>query len=833
MSAPTYQASGPFVATTGLATVAWPTHQTGDIALLFVNTANEAPTLASAQGFVSVLANGTGTAAATGSVGLSIFWCRATSGAMTSPQVTAATDHVIARILTFRGCVATGNPWDVLSAGNVVTPASTSVSITGATSTQADTLVVAAVANAIDTATDNQFTTPVNAALTGVTVRMNTNASTGVGGGITVITGTKAVAGAYGATTGTLLVTSKQACISLALKSVVTVSVPPTFQAAGTPVFAAAAAVTAAWPTHLTDDVALLIVTDENQAITLTTAAGFVELASSPQSTGGARLGVYWCRATSSSMTSPVVGNPGNHVIAQILTFRGCIGTGNPWDVMAGDVQASVNTVVAVPGATTTVPNTLVVAISGDTRPTNSLQYSGWANANLASIAEIADAHTNLGSGSGFGAACGVMVAAGAYGVTNAVLAGIGGIQARLSIALKGAAGVAGGGGDPSLPHRYWRMLLKNTPGAGPEVNEVEVVTRSGIAGALGSTILNPAQMHPGVTHIRPRFLANQGADANAVFDVDVAYMTLPAGYSPDIPTDQVTRSVETFVEDDGVLRPDVGQSDGSSTLPLVKGLVQGFAHHGDDVSFSDSGRVFQTVPKVEFQGGIMNQPAALWGTSAQVDAGTASTALNTAKPQYEDFSARGLSESGFQVCARLRQKAAVTTRTLAFAGTHLATNGATDIISALTNTPSNDDTYKVLFAAFCSLRSTVAGATYRVFIAYSIDVSQDSGATWVSVDSGQSWFQTTSQQVVNQINAYQVVFSCPGLAAGGVDRIRLRCLNNGSQGLGSFTAYLMGGSGSGYNTTSGVSFLTAADQFANKTPDTEDQVRWQATGYV
>ena len=138
----------------------------------------------------------------------------------------------------------------------------------------------------------------------------------------------------------------------------------PSFQAAGSPV-SGTGAISPAWPTHQADDVALLFVESANQAVTLTTPAGFVEVTNQGTGTAGTasatRLTAFWCRATSSSMAAPVVGDSGARQTAVILTFRGCIASGNPWDVFAGNVAAAATTAVSMPGLTTTVAETLIV----------------------------------------------------------------------------------------------------------------------------------------------------------------------------------------------------------------------------------------------------------------------------------------------------------------------------------------------------------------------------------------------------------------------------------------------------------------------------------------
>src|SRR5205823_2023409 len=118
-------------------------------------------------------------------------------------------------------------------------------------------------------------------------------------------------------------------------------SAAPTFQAAGTAVGASGAA-TPTWPTGLyqVGDIALLFVEREgSDLVTLSPAAGFVEVPNSPQFTASldtnhTRLAVFWARATSTSMSEPTVlrnggSGPQDHSYAQILIYRGVISTGN------------------------------------------------------------------------------------------------------------------------------------------------------------------------------------------------------------------------------------------------------------------------------------------------------------------------------------------------------------------------------------------------------------------------------------------------------------------------------------------------------------------------
>jgi hypothetical protein len=220
MSAPTFALLGSTIQGLGGVSVPWPAgHLVDDIGLLLVQTSNQAVTQPTNWGTAPSSGAGTGTAGALGSVGIYAFWRRAVSTAEADAGVADAGDHVKARILVFRGCENASTPFDVTASG-VLTPASTAVSIPGVTTTGADRLVLACVANGTDI-NANQTTSGgfANANLTGLTRIMTSNTDVGNGGGIDVAAGVKATAGATGATTVTLNTSSLQALLTLALKA--------------------------------------------------------------------------------------------------------------------------------------------------------------------------------------------------------------------------------------------------------------------------------------------------------------------------------------------------------------------------------------------------------------------------------------------------------------------------------------------------------------------------------------------------------------------------------------------------------------------------------------
>src|SRR5438876_440728 len=100
---------------------------------------------------------------------------------------------------------------------------------------------------------------------------------------------------------------------------------PPTYQAAGTiqsGTGTLSGATAVAWPAHAINDIGLLIIETQNEAVTLgTNAANWTQVTNSPQGTGttnntGTRLTVFWSRATSTSMGAVGVNDSGDHQIA-------------------------------------------------------------------------------------------------------------------------------------------------------------------------------------------------------------------------------------------------------------------------------------------------------------------------------------------------------------------------------------------------------------------------------------------------------------------------------------------------------------------------------------
>ena len=194
------------------------------------------------------------------------------------------------------------------------------------------------------------------------------------------------------------------------------------------------------WPTHLTDDIALyMIQTVGAQAANLSVPAGFVEIAhfETGSGTNGSRITVFWCRATSAAMATPTCADAGDHIISQIMTFRGCVTSGNPWNVYSGGVKDPASTSCPYPDLTTTLNNCLIVLIgTRDATGTGAAWSSTLANANLTGLVEKSDAGSVVGVGGGLTVGNGAKATAGAVGVTTSTVTSS--INAMMMIALKG-----------------------------------------------------------------------------------------------------------------------------------------------------------------------------------------------------------------------------------------------------------------------------------------------------------------------------------------------------------------------------------------------------------
>lgn len=211
---PTFVAAGTVASGTGDVTPGLPAGlAVNDVLFLFTESEATDPAPAAPSGYSSV--NPTVTA---GGTRLSSFWKRATS-VEAAPTVTDVGDHLLARMVAYRGCALTGNPWEfVVSSTEAVSD--TSGSITGGTTTSANDLIVLVASSDFDPGADDTagYSAFTNASLGSLTERTDNRAAAGAGGTLAVADGTKATVGATGATTYTLANAGQKAHLAIALQ---------------------------------------------------------------------------------------------------------------------------------------------------------------------------------------------------------------------------------------------------------------------------------------------------------------------------------------------------------------------------------------------------------------------------------------------------------------------------------------------------------------------------------------------------------------------------------------------------------------------------------------
>lgn len=194
-------------------------------------------------------------------------------------------------------------------------------------------------------------------------------------------------------------------------------------------------------PVHQANDIILLFTESANENVAVPD--GWTEAPGSPVGTGVAadvaatRLQVFWRRAVSDKETAPFVADPGDHVVAAMMSVRGCLQQGSPFGPNVGsDVQAGVVAAVSIPGFNTVVDKTLVVAVVAHGIDGITAQGSGWANASLANVTERIDGGSAANNGGGLVVITGDKAVAGAVAATTGVLA-TAFQQARLAFALR------------------------------------------------------------------------------------------------------------------------------------------------------------------------------------------------------------------------------------------------------------------------------------------------------------------------------------------------------------------------------------------------------------
>lgn len=198
----------------------------------------------------------------------------------------------------------------------------------------------------------------------------------------------------------------------------------PTFVAAGAG-SGSTGAITPAMPAGTAeDDILLLFLETDNQAITVSGGnQTWTEVTNSPVTvSNGAdstRLTVFWARRGADAPTSPTTSDSGDHQYGFIAAFNGCETSGNPWITNPSTgTDTNDDEQIAISGFTTTVVDSLIVVAVAGTEPHMEGETT-CSNSNLASITKRFEGTTSQGNDGALCLFTGTKAAAGAIGTTT------------------------------------------------------------------------------------------------------------------------------------------------------------------------------------------------------------------------------------------------------------------------------------------------------------------------------------------------------------------------------------------------------------------------------
>lgn len=216
MSAPLFLTAGAVVSDSRKLNVAWPGgHRSRDLGLLILETAAGDATVNPA-GWSHVA--GSPLVDVTGGAGskFQLLWKQAASDAEPDVSVPDGGDHSLACIAVFRGGPLGGLPFSAVATATKPS-ASTLATLPPVGVSVPNTLVLLLCSRPNDNNSTSTYGVPVNGALTQLVKRLEGGSSQGNGGGFALFTGLMTTPGPVPATTVSQIVSTTNACFSLAL----------------------------------------------------------------------------------------------------------------------------------------------------------------------------------------------------------------------------------------------------------------------------------------------------------------------------------------------------------------------------------------------------------------------------------------------------------------------------------------------------------------------------------------------------------------------------------------------------------------------------------------
>jgi hypothetical protein len=164
------------------------------------------------------------------------------------------------------------------------------------------------------------------------------------------------------------------------------------WQATGNLQSTASSTINCNWPTHATNDVGILTEVFRGDATPDALAAGWTQLADyySGSSTSRRRIRTSWKRAASAAEGSAAVGASAGGRCANITTFRGCITSGTPCELIGGVGYIAATTAISMATTFSVTQDKSIVMMMFAYATSNagdpSLLSGGFTNADLTSI---------------------------------------------------------------------------------------------------------------------------------------------------------------------------------------------------------------------------------------------------------------------------------------------------------------------------------------------------------------------------------------------------------------------------------------------------------------
>jgi hypothetical protein len=199
-STPSYQATGSPSSGANTFSIFWPSHQTNDIGIIVIEGSGDATAISPPSGWNAFPSTPVVDVANTSGSSLWVWWRRAASGSEGSVSIPDSGDHQTAVLFTIRGCVTTGDPWDVTTTG-FKDVASTTATVPSVTTSKFATRVLMVVGRPDDSSSASHFSSPTNANLTSLTEHYEYGTVSGNGGGFVILSGVLADKNTTGATT--------------------------------------------------------------------------------------------------------------------------------------------------------------------------------------------------------------------------------------------------------------------------------------------------------------------------------------------------------------------------------------------------------------------------------------------------------------------------------------------------------------------------------------------------------------------------------------------------------------------------------------------------------